>query len=99
MTSQPTKTNCAGENAAAERGPLEVRVERDGTGSASFDWAHMLAALRHEFELQVRAAVRGDVEIIGVRFVDADGRSVHGPVPGGVALVGFTTQGLTRPRE
>jgi hypothetical protein len=97
VTSHPTQTNRA-DHTAPERGPLEVRVEPDGTGSASFGWAHVLEALRSGFEPQVRSAVRGDIEIIGVRFVDADGRPVHGPVPAGVALVGFTTRGSRQPR-
>jgi hypothetical protein len=72
--------------------PLALRVEPDGTGSASFDWAPILDALTCGLEQLVRGALGMRVSVIGIRFVDADGRSVAGPVPTGIALVGFTTR-------
>jgi hypothetical protein len=72
-------------------GPLEVCVEIDGTGSASFEWPPVLDALTHALEQRVCGALGEDVAIIGVRFIDADGRAVIGPVPDGLTLVGFTT--------
>jgi hypothetical protein len=69
-----------------------VRLERDGIGSASFDWAQVFATLTSGLERHVDAALGRDTHVLGTRFVDADGRTVSGPVPQGVALVGFTTQ-------
>jgi hypothetical protein len=76
-------------------GPLEVRVEHDGTGSASFEWTRVLEALTRGLEQRVRSALGSDVAVIGVRFVDADGRVADGPAPAGITLVGFTTHPIT----
>ena len=71
--------------------PLEVRVEDDGTGSASFEWPAVLDALIRGLGHRVRGALGREIAVIGVRFIDGDGRAVAGPVPDGLALVGFTT--------
>lgn len=72
--------------------PHRLRVESDGTGSASFGWTCVLDALTRGIEHDLRGALDHDVDILGVRFVDADGRAVTGPAPAGVMLVGFTTR-------
>ncbi len=77
--------------------PLALRVESDGTGSASFEWPPVLDALIRGLEHIVRGALGDDVSVIGVRFIDADGRAVTGPAPGSLTLVGFTT--TQRPKE
>ena len=77
--------------------PLALRVESDGTGSASFEWPPVLEALTRGLEQIVRGALGGDVSVIGVRFIDADGRAVTGPAPGSITLIGFTT--TKRPKE
>ena len=71
--------------------PLQLHLEQDGTGSASFDWSQVFDALASGLEQHVNAALSRDVRVLGIRFVDADGRPVSGPVPAGVALVGFST--------
>jgi hypothetical protein len=71
-------------------GPLAVRVERDGGGSASFDWEPVVDVLTLGLEQLVRSALGHDVSIVGIRFVDADGRATTGPAPTGITLVGFT---------
>ena len=71
--------------------PLVLRLEQDGTGSASFDWPQVVDALTSELERSVSAALGRATRVLGLRFVDADGRTVTGPVPSGVVLVGFTT--------
>jgi hypothetical protein len=76
--------------------PLVLRLEQDGTGSASFDWAQVFDTLTSGFERCVDAALGRDTHVLGIRFVDADGRPVSGPVPLGVALVGFTTRPSTK---
>jgi hypothetical protein len=76
-------------------GPLEVRVEHDGTGSASFEWTRVLEALTRGLEQRVRSALGSDVAVIGIRFVDADGRVADGPAPTGITLVGFKTDPTT----
>lgn len=78
-------------------GLLAVLVESDGTGSASFEWPSVLDALTRGLEHIVRGALGGDVSVIGVRFIDADGRAVTGPAPGSLTLIGFTT--TQRPKE
>jgi len=70
--------------------PLIVRLEQDGTGSASFDWPQVVTALTAAFEREVTLALGRTASVVGLRFVDADGRAVEGPVPSGVVLVGFT---------
>jgi len=75
----------------ASANPLVLRLEQDGTGSASFDWPQVVDALTSEFERHVDAALGRSTRVLGMRFVDADGRAVNGPVPSGVVLVGFTT--------
>jgi hypothetical protein len=75
----------------SSRGPLAVRVEPDGTGSASFDWLQVRDVLISGLEQRVRAALGHHVAVVGVRFIDADGRAIAGPAPNGVTLVGFTT--------
>lgn len=72
-------------------GPLAVRVEDDGTGSASFDWGQVLETLTRGLEQHLRGALGDDVAVIGARFIDADGRAVTGPAPGSLTLIGFTT--------
>ena len=76
--------------------PLVVRLEQDGTGSASFDWRQVFDTLASGFERHVHAALGRDTHVLGIRFVDADGRPVSGPVPAGVTLVGFTTHTPTK---
>ena len=71
--------------------PLVLRLEPDGTGSASFDWRHVFVALASGLHREVSAALGRDTHMLGIRFVDADGRAVNGPVPDGLALVGFST--------
>jgi hypothetical protein len=72
-------------------GPIAVRVERDGTGSASFDWQPVLQALTRGLEDLVRRTLGHEVCVVGLRFIDSDGRAINGPVPAGITLVGFTT--------
>jgi hypothetical protein len=76
--------------------PLELRLERDGTGSASFDWSQVFDTLASGLEGHVNAALGRDTHLLGIRFVDADGRPASGPVPAGVALVGFSTHTPTK---
>lgn len=76
--------------------PLVLHLEQDGTGSASFNWSQVFDALASGLEQHVNAALRRDTCVLGIRFVDADGRSVSGPVPSGVALVGFSTNPPTK---
>jgi hypothetical protein len=71
--------------------PLALHVERDGTGSASFDWEPVLEVLTGGLEQLVRSALGRETCVVGVRFIDSDGRAVDGPVPAGITLVGFTT--------
>jgi hypothetical protein len=71
--------------------PLVLRLEQDGTGSASFDWSQVVDTLTSGFERHVDAAIGRNTSVLGMRFVDADGRPASGPVPSGVVLVGFTT--------
>jgi hypothetical protein len=71
--------------------PLAVRIDRDGTGSASFDWEPVLDALTRGLEQLVCSALGHDVSVVGVRFLDADGRAADGPAPAGTTLIGFTT--------
>jgi hypothetical protein len=75
--------------------PLVVRLERDGAGSASFDWEQVSAALRHRLGELVADAIGGKaVRVAGMRFLDADGREIAGPAPFGIAIVGFDTRGM-----
>lgn len=76
--------------------PLELRLECDGTGSASFDWSQIFDTLASGLEGHVNAALGRETHVLGIRFIDADGRHVSGPVPAGVALVGFSTQTSTK---
>jgi hypothetical protein len=46
-------------------------------------------------EQGVRSALGSDAAVIGIRFVDADGRVADGPAPTGITLVGFTTDPMT----
>jgi len=71
--------------------PLVLRLEPDGTGSASFDWRQICGALASGLQREVSVALGCDTHMLGIRFVDADGRAVNGPVPDGLALVGFST--------
>jgi hypothetical protein len=71
--------------------PLALHVERDGTGSASFDWTLVIDVLTRGLEQRVRAAIGREACVVGVRFIDSDGRAIDGPVPAGITLVGFTT--------
>lgn len=71
--------------------PLVMRLEQDGTGSASFNWAQVLDALTSGLQQHVNVALGRGTHVLGLRFVDADGRDVNGPVPSGLVLVGFTT--------
>jgi hypothetical protein len=84
---------------AGDTEPLVVRLEQDGTGSASFDWTQVFETLTSGFERCVDSALGRDTHVLGIRFVDADGRPVSGPVPLGVAIVGFTTQLPTKETE
>jgi hypothetical protein len=90
MTTEHDPTSRPSTPDAVEAGPLAVRVELDGTGSASFAWSHVVDALTRGLEQRVRRALGDDVDVIGVRFMDADGRSVNGPAPSGITVVGFT---------
>jgi hypothetical protein len=76
--------------ASTPTAPLVVHVERNGAGSASFDWDQVRAVLELRLGEQVAAAIGRDVEVVGIRFLDGDGRDVAGPAPFGITLVGFT---------
>jgi hypothetical protein len=71
--------------------PLGLRLEHDGTGSASFEWQQVLATITSGLAMHVAEAIGRGAVIVGVRFVDADGREATGPAPTGLTLVGFTT--------
>jgi hypothetical protein len=90
MTIEHDPTNPASAPEPVDARPLAVRIERDRSGSASFDWSQVLDALTRGLEQRVRSALGEDVVVVGVRFLDADGRAVRGPAPSGITVVGFT---------
>lgn len=63
----------------------------DGVGSASFAWPFVVESITDQLIRHVEGSLRCPVVLMGLRFVDADGRDTTGPVPGGVVLVGFST--------
>ncbi|HEY7136073.1 MAG TPA: hypothetical protein VIB48_13495 [Acidimicrobiia bacterium] len=71
--------------------PLVTRLERDGAGSAAFDWPQVLSALTGGLRGRVESVLGKDVDVLGVRFLDADGREAAGPVPSGTTIVAFTS--------
>jgi hypothetical protein len=91
MVSDHHRTFDPSSDGPGETAPLALRVDSDGIGSASFDWEQVLDTLTRGLERHVRGALGEDVAVIGVRFIDADGRAVTGPAPNGITLVGFTT--------
>ncbi len=91
MTTEHDPTIAPGTREPSDTLPLALHVERDGTGSASFDWEPVLDVLTRGLEQLVRAALGRETCVVGVRFIDSDGRAIDGPIPGGITLVGFTT--------
>lgn len=79
----------------ASRRPTCITCEEDGTGSARFEHAQILDLVGEHCCAEIGRTLGRRVELLGVSFVDALGRDVHGPIPNGVALVGFRL--ATRP--
>lgn len=69
--------------------PASLHLERDGTGSASFGGSEVLDAIVDQLVSGIEHSLARNVRLLGVRFVDGDGRDAAGPVPGGVVLIGF----------
>jgi hypothetical protein len=76
---------------------VSLRVEPDGNGSASFTWEQVADTLADRLLQHVEDALGARAELLGLRFVDADGRNAAGPVPGGVVHVGFVATDRAAP--
>ena len=72
---------------------FDLRIEADGTGCASVPSEAYLALAVATALDEVESAVSSPVEMLGVRYLDADGRDTELPVTGGLALIGFRTAG------
>jgi hypothetical protein len=59
--------------------PLAINLEPDGTGSAAFAWDQALPLVSETFRTELDSVVRAAVTLIGIRFVDRDGRDTPGP--------------------
>jgi hypothetical protein len=68
---------------------MAVRADADGTGSASFAWQQVIDAMLGPLVGSIDATVGRPVRVLGLRFVDSDGREVTGPVPAGLVVIGF----------
>jgi len=71
--------------------PISLKVEADGIGSASFSWTEVLDLISDGVVRHIERSLTTPAQLLGWRFVDADGRDTRGPVPDGVVLVGFST--------
>jgi hypothetical protein len=81
----------ADDTSARAAEPLVTRLERDGAGSAAFDWPQVLNALTGGLRGRVESAIGKNVDVLGVRFLDADGRETTGPAPSGTTIVAFSS--------
>jgi hypothetical protein len=66
-----------------------ITCENDGTGSARFDHTQIVALIGQRCCDEIDRILGHPVELLGVRFTDALGRDVDGPITHGVTLVGF----------
>ena len=66
----------------------DIRVGADGVGVVSITWGEFQRELMRAIGARVAAAVTGDVEVLGLRFLDAEGRDAL-VIPDGVVVAGF----------
>jgi hypothetical protein len=69
--------------------PTSITCEHDGTGSARFEFAQIVALIGRSCCDEIERELGRRIEPLGVRFVDALGREVEGAITDGVTLVGF----------
>jgi hypothetical protein len=74
--------------------PLAINLQSDGTGSAAFGWDQTVPLVSESLRAALEPEVGAVVTVLGIRFVDCDGRVTAGPVPDGMVLVGFTTKAV-----
>lgn len=77
---------------------IDIRVEPDGLGCASLGTERYEELTAAAVRAEIEATIGGPAILLGTRFVDGDGRDVHGVVEGGHVLIGFRSPiGESRP--
>lgn len=69
--------------------PASITCQEDGTGSARFEFAQIVALIGRSCRDEIERELGRRIEPLGVRFVDALGRDADGAITDGVTLVGF----------
>lgn len=75
--------------------PASITCEEDGTGSARFEFAQVVALIGRSCCDAIERELGRRIEPLGVRFVDALGRDADGAITDGVTLVGFRLSART----